>query len=237
MRHTACQLANRLHLLALDKLRLKRFELGGIAQHSNEHYLTLFHGAVQGNLHKNLAILTPHAQEFRMHGSAPCGRIVKPICNGTAQSLHHVAQKGVLAACNTQKVTRRTVGELNPAVPRNLEQGHRQIIEKRPAIRLSLGAGDPRQQEHLAPSGCALQFDQQTGYLAVGRVDLIHLPRAQWQFRADPVQCAGALSHKGARREIHEKTASLRPTVSIGKGIGSASFCGRSADFSIRQRK
>jgi len=71
MRHAPCKLSDRLHFLALNELRLERFQFRGVVHDRDEDAFAGFHRAVECDLNENLAIIAAHAQEFGMDGAAP----------------------------------------------------------------------------------------------------------------------------------------------------------------------
>ena len=178
MRNPPGELADGLHLLALDELRLQRLELGRIAQHRDQNRFLRLHRAVQRDLHEHLAVLSTHAQKFGMDRAAPRRRIPQPVGDRPPQPLQRIAQAQVGHALNPQQFARGPVRELDQPLRRELQERDRQGIEKCPAVRRTRPLLDSGQEENLTSPRRALAHHHKAGRGAVRGGDVIDLTGA-----------------------------------------------------------
>ena len=115
MCHATGQLTDRLHLLALDDLRLKRLEFGRVRQDRDDLYPLGRRDAAEGDAQKHLFVGTAHMQNLGRIWDGIHGDVHKPILQRPPQPLKQVGE--IARRLNrTQHVAGELVDRLNFSV-------------------------------------------------------------------------------------------------------------------------
>ena len=204
MRNPACQLPDRLHLLALNELRFQRLERGCILQHRQDAGTALFHDAPQRDLQEHLALQQPGAQHFRPAWAALACDVIQPVCHRTAQALEQAVEHLALIHLKPHEAARRRIRQDQRAIGRKLGQRHRHLFEIRHRVHMDRILRH-RQQIDFPPLARPLDLGQNGPHRTVGRGHLDLLAGMQHRGREYPVQPLGPTTQQTAHRLVGEQ--------------------------------
>ena len=176
MCHTARQLANRLHFLALHELRFKRFQLGHIIQHSNQMAFGTTACGMQRHPQERILMRAGAAQKLRRWAAAAFKGFGQPVDNRASQPFEQVRQARAKPHWHRQKPPRFAVARQDFAAGGDFQQRDGQIFDCIPS-----GAGQiqrpdrfGRKQVNLAPPAAANYFGHKAIDGAFCPIDLMH---------------------------------------------------------------
>ena len=207
MRDAAGQLANRLHLLALDELRLQRLQLGRVVEHRHQAGPAVLDRAAQTDLEIAIGVGPGGAEHFGMALAAAGQDLGQPVAHRTAEPFDDVAEGDLLVLRQPQQVASQPVGDQKAAVGADPRQRDRQALDLGRTVG-RIGAGvdlGRRQQIDLAPLAGALDLGHDGAQRAVGARDLRLLARMERQMREDAVERLGPAAEDAAQRLVHEQ--------------------------------
>ena len=206
MRHTARELTNRLHLLALHKLRLKCFKLGHIVQDGNHMRIIRTACCVQRHLNKGVLFVTPSMQELRHMTGLAGHRLCQPIVDRPPRPVKHFCQMTAASRAKVQELARLAVRRQKNTIGRNFQKRHRQVFNRIPfrlKLRRAGGLGNTGQDINIARFIVAFGDGHHDFDPALQPPQAMHLPRPEREPIKDIFQCLQRRSDHVAEAVIH----------------------------------
>ncbi len=204
MGDTPGQLADCLHLLALDELRLQRFQLGHVAQNPDQLPVCRPPGAVERQPHEGFLPVAGATQELRAGQRLPGGGLAQPVDDRAAQPLQQVRQPRPVGTGDRQEAARLLVGAKYLAGDRDAHQRHRQILDRVPGRRRRGRAGAGQHVDLAAATRARHHRDDRLAQ-AVNRIHPVQAPRFQRQVAEDAVERLDPPAEQPAAGLVHEQ--------------------------------
>ncbi len=192
----AGELAHRLHLLALDELRLQRLELGGVGEDREQRGRAVEHGAGEGDLQEDLLAVGGAAGDLGAAEGAAAGGVGQPFGDRAAEALEQLGDVDARAGALAEQLPRRLVGVGERAAGLEPRQRHRQLLEEVIGHQArDLGVVQRHQQQVAAAVGIG-EHDRPHRPAAAGKH--VHAVGAERQVGQDLVEI-GPVPDQGGR--------------------------------------
>ena len=208
MRHSPGKLADRLHLLALHELRFQRLQFGRIRQDGNQNRLAILDHPAEAELQEDLLLGALRLKNLAAAEPAPRGRFAQPFADRPAEALHEIGEVYVslpLPFVVIEKPAGPLVGEQHLTARRDLQERHRQLIEKLPAAIMRKLPLARRQEIDLPPPAGTLELGNKRAQRAFRRGDHVFLAVFHGQFVEHPIKRLHPSAHERAHGFVHEE--------------------------------
>ncbi len=197
----AGELADRLHLLALDELGLEGLELGGVGEDREQRRGAVEHGAGEGDLQEHLLAVGGAAGDLGAAEGAALDRVGEALGDRAAEALDQIGEADAGRGALAEELAGGGVGVGQPAIGLEAGDRHRQLVEEvvghQPG---DLGAVEGDEQE-VAEAVGAGKHHRTHG--APGRGQQVHAvgPERRVGEHVEPGRTAGERGGGGVRIE------------------------------------
>ena len=210
MGHAACELANCLHFLTLNKLGFEALEFGCVVQHRHKKYFAIFDNPRQRDLNKNLFVRARQSEEFRPPQPLARGGIGQPIRDRPSQPFHQVDKAVGGSVISMQQVAGAAVGFADLAARRHFKQWHRQSLEPH-VVRCCVRTLCVGHKHHFfASHACRMHVDRELLRLTLGP-HAVGLTRPQGWIGDQIFDNPHAAARKVPCRSVHPENRATAP--------------------------